>query len=161
MQDNSTPELSDDDPILSSTSQSHGAPTTPIASRTQAASELSPPDSRGQSTSNIKQASPLAGAMSSGEGLNANGKRTLDAATGVAESTAPASSSKGKYIGQHPAGYTWDKEEDAPGYLWNNEKAQQEALRALNQIIDTDQMIKGRVSPVLSRQMLTRIRTLW
>lgn len=144
MQDNSTPELSDDDPILPSISQSHAAPTTPITSRTQTASELSPPDSRGQSASNIKQTSPIAGTMSSNEGLNANGKRTLDAATGVAGSS--ASSSKSKYIGQHPAGYAWDKEEDAPGYSWNNEKAQQDALRAMNQIVDTDQMIKGRAA---------------
>ena len=145
MQDNSTPELSDDEPVLSSTSQSRTAPVTPIHLRSQAAHELSPPDSRGQSGLN-KQTSPTASTMPTAESLNANGKRTFDAATGVAAgSSASASDAKATHLGKHPAGYVWDKDEDAPGYAWNNEKAQQEALRAMSQIIDVDMMIKGKV----------------
>ena len=145
MQDNSTPELSDDEPILPSTSQSRAAPVTPVHLRSQAALELSPPDSRSNSAVN-KQTSPIAPTMPTAEALNANGKRTFDAATG--RSTASASSgAKATHLGKHPAGYVWDKEEDAPGYGWNNEKAQQEALRATNLIVDVELMIKGKVAP--------------
>lgn len=154
MQDNSSPELSDDDQILSTPSHQHCAtPTTPINPGAQPTSELSPPDSREQSTSNIRTISPPPNPnMAGNEELNANGKRSFEVATGSptsAGATSTSGSKGNKPKNKHHAGYTWDKEEDAPGYAWSNEKAQNEAARALSQIFDLDLQIKGRYGDVL------------
>ena len=154
MQDTSTPDLSDDDdPVLPSSDPTNlHAPSTPNHNRHSATepSSLSPPDSRGvpsvTSAPNTKQQhqqqqqSPSS-AMPPAEVLNANGKRTLDAATGT--TTPGASSGSGKYLGRHEGGYAWDREEDAPGYAWRNTKAQEEGQRALGQIVNLGAMVKG------------------
>ena len=46
-----------------------------------------------------------------------------------------------KQMVDQKTGYTWTNEEDAPGYIWQNRKAQEEAARAWNGIVDKDQMI--------------------
>ncbi len=79
--------------------------------------------------------------MPPAELLNANGKRTLDVATGAA--TPGVGPGSGKYLGRHEGGYAWDREEDAPGYAWRNTKAQEEGQRALGQIVDLGMMVKG------------------
>ena len=79
--------------------------------------------------------------MPPAELLNANGKRTLDVATGAA--TPGVGPGSGKYLGTHEGGYAWDREEDAPGYAWRNTKAQEEGQRALGQIVDLGMMVKG------------------
>jgi hypothetical protein len=160
MQDTSTPDLSDDDePLLPSSGPSSlHAPSTPNHNphSTTEPSSLSPPDSRGvpglAPASNSKQQqqqqqqSPSS-AIPPAEMLNANGKRTLDVATGApTPGTGPGS---GKYLGRHEGGYAWDREEDAPGYAWRNAKAQEEGQRALGQIVDLGVMIKGMYGDIL------------
>lgn len=44
---------------------------------------------------------------------------------------------------EQDTGYQWKKEEDAPGFAWQNPKAREEYHRAWNTIIDKDRMIKG------------------
>jgi len=81
--------------------------------------------------------------MPPAELLNANGKRTLDAATGNASVASTAGAASGKYLGRHEGGYAWYREEDAPGYAWRNNKAREEEQRALSQIVDLGSMVKG------------------
>lgn len=45
-----------------------------------------------------------------------------------------------------PTGYTWSRDEDAPGYAWKNKKAQEEFARAMDQIQDKDRMIKRKLT---------------
>ena len=161
MQDTSTPDLSDDDePLLPSSGPSNlHAPSTPNHQLHPATepSSLSPPDSRGvpglapalntkQQQQQQQQQSPSS-TMPPAEVLNANGKRTLDAATGAA--TPGAGPALGKYLGRHEGGYAWDREEDAPGFAWRNAKAQEEGQRALGQIVDLGVMVKGMYGDIL------------
>lgn len=93
---------------------------------------------------------------SGSSGANANGKRPRDtidtatAATDSASATAVASdisahgniSHHAGHPGTHPAGYTWTKPEDAPGYAWQNRKSQEEANRAYEQgVVHKDRSI--------------------
>ena len=128
-------------------------------------SELSPPDShrgpqtqtsRGPANTFLPSSSNLQTATSA-EMLNANGKRAYDAAgnganaasgaigasamIGSANGSGNGGGGNGKY--SHPSGYTWDKQEDAPGYGWGNPKAKEEAFRALSQIVDLDVSSEG------------------
>lgn len=41
----------------------------------------------------------------------------------------------------HPSGYSWIRDEDAPGFGWKNKKATDDYMRAMDQIIDKDRMI--------------------
>ena len=115
------------------------APSTPKHS--QAPSELSPPTSHGPhaSGSNSAQPSELSVATSMERStLNENGKRvaarSADLGNGIAKS--------GQIQQQHkPTGYTWDREEDAPGYSWKNKKAQEDYARSWDNIVGKDQMI--------------------
>lgn len=44
--------------------------------------------------------------------------------------------------GVHEAsGYSWDREEDAPGFAWKNRKVQEEAQRQWNVLAEKDKMI--------------------
>lgn len=46
-------------------------------------------------------------------------------------------------------GYTWSREEDAPGYGWKNKKAVEDYNRASYQLVDKDRVIKCRWSKYL------------
>ena len=39
------------------------------------------------------------------------------------------------------SGYTWEREEDAPGYGWKSKRAQEEALRAKDAVVDPDKRL--------------------
>lgn len=39
------------------------------------------------------------------------------------------------------SGYTWERDEDAPGYVWKNKKARDEADRAGEALIDKDRIV--------------------
>jgi len=47
-----------------------------------------------------------------------------------------------------PTGYTWTRDEDAPGYSWRTKKAQEEMGRALEQIIDKDRIVGKRYGDI-------------
>ena len=94
--------------------------------------------------------------------LNENGKRVASRSTDMGNGI-----SKGGQAQQHnPTGYTWDREEDAPGYAWKNKKAQEDYARSWDNVVGKDQMILGMTRHVLSSATstgwrLTLFRSLW
>ena len=126
-------------------STSASAPTTPPPQSAIAnfASELSPPDSQQLHPTAPANApspfTPLPGGKANANTskkmpLNANGKRTLDEPP--------------KMKGEE-GGYQWDKEEDAPGYSWQNSKAREEAARAWQGVQEKDRRIGNKYGDVL------------
>lgn len=47
-----------------------------------------------------------------------------------------------------PSGYTFEAEQDAPGYSWRNKKAQEEEVRAMESVIDFQSTVGGRYAEV-------------
>lgn len=82
------------------------------------AADLSPPNSQGPRDPST---------------FNANGKRPLSLAQ-------PA------LAGAHAdpeTGYSWSKQEEAPGFEWKNTRAREEESRALDQIVELGAQVKG------------------
>ena len=120
-------------------------------------SELSPPDSQQLHAQNPANApspfTPLGGTaaatsskaaaantskkMPPSASLNANGKRGWDN-NGVLK----AGADKG-------SGYKWEKEEDAPGWAWQNPKAREEYTRAWGQVVEKDRKIGTKYGDLL------------
>ncbi|KAI9722755.1 MAG: hypothetical protein M1828_004451 [Chrysothrix sp. TS-e1954] len=77
--------------------------------------------------------------------------------TGASNVPTPAGSneaakmSNGHEMVDEKTGYTWTKEEDAPGYAWKNRKAQDEANRAWGQIVQKEEMIGRRFGDIGSK----------
>jgi hypothetical protein len=93
-------------------------------------SEVSPPNSQAQARGQV----------------NSNGKRPLS--TGMPTSTGGEGASAGA-SGSHrdaDTGYQWTRQEDQPGFEWKNTRAREDELRALENIIDRNQMVKRRWS---------------
>ncbi|KAF2199941.1 hypothetical protein GQ43DRAFT_464407 [Delitschia confertaspora ATCC 74209] len=100
-----------------------------IASSLDPASEMSPPDSQGPTNLvGVPRDDNLATMTGSPSTINANGKRVFTEGVKVDQAT----------------GYTWERQEDEPGYEWMNKRAQEEMVRALDQIVDKGSMIKLR-----------------
>ncbi|CAI6250187.1 unnamed protein product [Periconia digitata] len=116
------------------------APSTPKTAATFAldpASELSPPNSQGGPSAST------AAVSSSSDILNSNGKRNLPpSASGEAAATVMSSSVPRTWQTDPTTGYRWFKAEDQPGYEWMNNRAREDALRALNEIVDRESQIK-------------------
>jgi hypothetical protein len=95
-------------------------------------SEVSPPNSQPQARGQV----------------NSNGKRPLS--TGMTTSTGVEGASAGAGAGgihrDADTGYQWSRQEDQPGFEWKNTRAREDELRALESIIDKNQMIKRRWS---------------
>lgn len=123
-------------------------------------SELSPPNSQSRPTESSIPAN-TATKMSTSASINANGKRkwatngesaSSDVAQGVALAQAQAGGSIAMIMGRDPnSGYTWTREEDAPGHSWSNQKAKDEASREFSRFTDKDRMIKDRYGDVLGK----------
>jgi hypothetical protein len=122
------------------------APQTPLRPTNLLSSELSPPDSQSRPTGSSTSANTAA-KMPPSATVNANGKRKW-------ETNGNGGASKGLTLAQAdgPAmimgkdsgsGYTWNREEDAPGHAWNNHKAKEDASREFSRFMDKDRMIKG------------------
>jgi hypothetical protein len=125
------------------------APQTPLRPTNPLSSEISPPDSQSRPAESSIPANTAA-KMPPSATVNANGKRkwatnsTDSASQGIALAQAQNGGSAmimGKDAG---SGYTWMREEDAPGYSWNNHKAKEEAGREFARFVDKDRMIKGK-----------------
>jgi hypothetical protein len=129
-------------------------PTTPPGNILPPSSELSPPNSQSgplpthtQNTEPIPF-SPLSGNSAKMAALNANGKRiwkengAKKGAAGESGKGADAEVEKGVHV-QQETGYSWKKDEDAPGYAWMNPKAREEAQRAFAQVVDKERMIRS------------------
>lgn len=150
MQDES-PSVSDDE--FDPTPQT---PHRPAAN--QLSSELSPPDSQSRPAESSIPAN-TAHKMSTSATINANGKRKWvtngeSAGSNVTQGLAQAQSggSSAMIMGKDPnSGYTWTREEDAPGHSWNNQKAKDEASREFSRFVDKDRMIKDRYGDVLAK----------
>jgi hypothetical protein len=90
--------------------------------------------------------------MPPSDSINSNGKRIWESnanggAAGKGKASdiaASASGSNAPVIGRDPgSGYQWRKDEDAPGYVWGNSKAREDAAREFARFVDKDRMIKG------------------
>ncbi|KAF2034952.1 hypothetical protein EK21DRAFT_55671 [Setomelanomma holmii] len=100
-------------------------PATPMNASIQnlAAPDLSPPNSQGPALP--RDTSTLSSTV------NANGKRPLSLAqTAAGSHTDP------------DTGYSWSRQEDAPGYEWKNTRAREDESRALDAIVDQGSQIK-------------------
>jgi hypothetical protein len=121
-------------------------PQTPLRPANLLSGELSPPDSQSRPTESSTSANTAA-KMPPSITTNANGKRKWEnnnngnTSTGLAQSVTGGSTT---ILGRDPdSGYAWFREEDAPGYAWNNHKAKEEAAREFFRFADKDRMIKG------------------
>lgn len=151
MQDES-PSISDDEEFMAAPQTPHR----PTAS--QLSSELSPPDSQSRPIESSIPANTAA-KMPPSATVNANGKRkwatngesaSSNVTQGLTLAQAQAGSSAATIMGKDPnSGYTWTREEDAPGHSWNNQKARDEASREFSKFVDKDRMIKDRYGDVL------------
>jgi hypothetical protein len=145
-------------------SSADSSPTTPPNHTTSTAfsAELSPPDSQQLSAQIPNNAPSPFTPLASGAGkaaantgkkmppsanLNANGKRSW----GENSNAAPAAGVEGGKGGtEKESGYTWEKEEDAPGYSWANTKAREEAARAWGTVVDKERKIGNKYGDVLA-----------
>ncbi|QDS74247.1 hypothetical protein FKW77_002953 [Venturia effusa] len=126
----------------------------------QLSSELSPPDSQSRPTESSIPANTAA-KMPPSTTVNANGKRkwatngesaSFNVSQGVSLAQAQTGGSAAVVMGRDPnSGYTWTREEDAPGHSWNNQKAKEEANREFSRLVDKDRMVKDRYGDVLGK----------
>ena len=90
-------------------------------------------------------------------GANSNGKRPINTISNGTDDVehedtlaAMQTSSSAKPRQEFPtrtherSGYTWSREEDAPGYAWGNKKAVDEFHRAWDALVHKEHMVKGR-----------------
>ncbi|KAF2484286.1 hypothetical protein BDY17DRAFT_352810 [Neohortaea acidophila] len=122
-------------------------------------SETQTPTSQSQSLANSTLLSPpeLHNRLAAAPGANANGKRPIntisngtDDADDLLASGPSAAAAGGKARPEYAArthersGYTWSREEDAPGHAWLSKKALDEYHRAADVLVHRDLMVKGR-----------------
>lgn len=105
-----------------------------------ASSELSPPNS--QPPANLPRGDSSTAIIASN--VNENGKRPLSLnPAAVAGESASASAANGLTHADPETGYQWSRAEDQPGYEWKCQRAREEELRALDQIVDKGSQIKS------------------
>lgn len=122
-------------------------------------SETQTPTSQSQSLANSTLLSPpeLHSRLTAAPGANANGKRPINTISngvddaedllGSGHLAAAAGGGKGRaeYAPRthERSGYTWSREEDAPGHAWLSKKALDEYHRAADVLVHRDLMVKG------------------
>lgn len=138
----SSPELDDDDEMFPDEADGPSTPTH-APSFQHPLSELSPPNSQGPAPlrGGGANVSDFATNNTPSNTLNENGKRvlTITPSSGISKF---ATTGTGEHV-HKTTGYTWDKAEDEPGYAWMNKRAQEEAHRAWDSIVDKGAMIKS------------------
>lgn len=119
--------LDDDDEMFPDEALANNPSTPHHPARALAASEISPPNSQ----PHARDPTSLT--------LNANGKRPLS----LAQSALAQSAANSVQASHHDTetGYSWSKQEDAPGYEWKNTRAREEEARALDAIVDKGHQI--------------------
>ncbi|KAF2002852.1 hypothetical protein P154DRAFT_124396 [Amniculicola lignicola CBS 123094] len=154
----SSPELDAEDEMFPDEAAGPSTPKhTAAFSLQDAPSDLSPPDSQGPA--NLARGDSVTNFSTSPSILNANGKRlhasvltegfagtattTTAPAAGTGSSTLFALSSVNQQVDPE-TGYTWAKNEDAPGWEWKNPRAKEDEMRAIDNIVDKGTMIKAR-----------------
>ena len=86
----------------------------------------------------------------SASGANVNGKRPIESIEHVADGQGGVSLSAAiptdAQVKTHAAtGYSWNRPEDEPGYLWKNKKAQDDFNRAWDSLVDKNRRIGSRL----------------
>lgn len=150
----SSPELEADDEMFPDEAAGPSTPTNPPAFSLNAPSELSPPGSQGPAQLPARPETAAAQTTEAPAAINENGKRAYP-------STMQESISETKPIGTQvdkATGYTWDRQEDEPGYEWMNKRAFEEASRAYDMIIDKGAMIKLRYGDPLDASVPAKRR---
>lgn len=146
----SSPDMAADDDEMFPDEALPSTPRNPASHAVGAGSELSPPNSQGPA--NLLRGDSFTATIASN--VNENGKRPL--------SLNPASNSTSNDAGvthQDPeTGYQWTKAEDQPGFEWKNQRAREDEMRALDQIIDKGSQIKSGCQFSITKETpLTRI----
>ncbi|KAF2234636.1 hypothetical protein EV356DRAFT_515020 [Viridothelium virens] len=154
------PDLDGDDDMFPESNLDPPAPSTPRQSSSYLppVSELSPPNSQsrnfatGSTTSTGNTAAQvvfdMAGGSGSTNGVGASGSTTNPRAGG---STTVAA---GQIKVHEPTGYQWIRQEEEPGYAWKNRKAQEEAMKMLDQVVDKERMIGAKFGDLLMERQL-------
>lgn len=76
--------------------------------------------------------------MPPSEKLNANGKRNWETNSNLEKAGADKES-----------GYKWEREEEAPGWAWNNQKAREDYSRAWAQVVEKDRKVGHKYGDML------------
>ena len=101
-------------------------------------SELLPPNS--QPPANLPRGDSFTATIASN--VNENGKRPLSL-NPAAVGSESASAGNGLTHADPETGYQWSRAEDQPGYEWKCQRAREEEMRALDQIVDKGSQIKS------------------
>jgi hypothetical protein len=102
-------------------------------------SELSPPNS--QPPANLPRGDSFSATIASN--VNENGKRPLSLNPAAAVASETASGANGLTHADPETGYQWSRAEDQPGFEWKCQRAREEEMRALDQIVDKGCQIKS------------------
>ena len=142
-----------DDEMFPEASLDAPAPTTPrlTSSHLPPVTELSPPNSQSrgaQATAGNARAQAALEIVGGAGVLN-----------GVGSATNLRSGGAGPVKVDESTGYQWIRPEDEPGYAWKNRKAQEEAVKALDQIVDKEKMVGARYGDLLMEQRDTDERS--
>lgn len=91
--------------------------------------------------------------------------------TGMPSTTVSDPSASSRTRTHQPSGYTWERDDDAPGFLWKNRKARDECAKVMEAVVDLDHVIGRRFAhdttrnwsqsqfrvPTLFRRVLNRL----
>jgi hypothetical protein len=134
----SSPSMAADDEMF----PDEALPSTPRNATSHAlatSSELSPPNS--QPPANLPRGDSFSATIASN--VNENGKRPLSLNPAAAVASETASGANGLTHADPETGYQWSRAEDQPGYEWKCQRAREEEMRALDQIVDKGSQIKS------------------
>ena len=132
----SSPGMAADDDEMFPDEALPSTPRNPASHVLGAGSELSPPNSQGPA--NLPRGDSFTATIASN--VNENGKRPLSLNQASTVSTANES---GVTHTDPETGYQWSKAEEQPGFEWKNQRAREDEMRALDNIIDKGSMIKS------------------
>lgn len=129
----SSPDMAADDDEMFPDEALPSTPRNAASHALNAGSELSPPNSQGPA--NLPRGDSFAATIASN--VNENGKRPLSL------NPAATSNDAGATHTDPDTGYQWSKGEDQPGFEWKSQRAREEEMRSLDQIIDKGSQIKS------------------
>jgi len=132
----SSPDMAADDDEMFPDEALPSTPRNPASHVLGASSELSPPNSQGPA--NLPRGDSFTATIASN--VNENGKRPLSLNPA---STASTANENGVTHTDPETGYQWSKAEEQPGFEWKNQRAREDEMRALDNIIDKGSMIKS------------------
>jgi hypothetical protein len=132
----SSPDMAADDDEMFPDEALPSTPRNPASHALGASSELSPPNSQGPA--NLPRGDSFTATIASN--VNENGKRPLSLNPASTSSTA---NEAGVTHTDPETGYQWSKAEDQPGAEWKNQRAREDEMRALDNIIDKGSQIKS------------------